>query len=552
LKGRYLLNKDFIEKLHKYKSGLIDKLMRDELIRDIKRERIYEGFERERGVRLDAAYRGVLDYILDNELNRFSVTEIARLSGIPEDTIRAALLKSVKIGILESSVENRYLLSEEFINRLHDSRDIDESIKIIDDSGRNELILHLKREDLYDRLKEEKKIELSAKFREILDVILDNELNGFSSRKIADRSGILEATVDSAFHDFVDEDVGILIKHVEGHYLLDEDFIGMLHDFKVIDDLRKAELILHLRRDELYDRLKEEKKIGLYARYREILNVVLDKELPEFSPKYIAGLLGINRGTVTDALRIMWNAKILTKKRHGTYSLSDEFRFELDNISAGVIKEAEEKKKRREAEEEKKHREAEERARRVISVADEVLGILEAGAKKPIYVVSIKELEDSGLDAADLKPRDIEGELKRTEKIVDLGEKTSRKIVIYDEEEYSRHKEILAGMEETPTDKVIRNSIIFNRFWVIPTRSMLRDGDLKKINKNLKDIYEQHHRRAIARRIEINPANMRKSIYLFERYLIIADTDTLKWTEKEIDENLRNRFLNPEKIGRMV
>ncbi|MCK4492338.1 MAG: hypothetical protein KAU03_06915, partial [Candidatus Altiarchaeales archaeon] len=49
LKGRYLLSEDFIKKLHKYKPGIIDKHRRDDLIWDIKRERIYDEFERDRG-----------------------------------------------------------------------------------------------------------------------------------------------------------------------------------------------------------------------------------------------------------------------------------------------------------------------------------------------------------------------------------------------------------------------------------------------------------------------------------------------------------------------
>ncbi|RLI90832.1 MAG: hypothetical protein DRO89_05125, partial [Candidatus Altiarchaeales archaeon] len=328
LKGHYLLSVEFIDRL--YKSEIINEEKRKKLITDLKIESIYDEFERNTGVRLEASYRNVLSFIIDNRLNCFGVERIAKLSGIPMETIRQAFRKSVNMGILTRVVNNRYLLSEKFIKQLHES-------EIVDDSTRDRLILDLKREHVYDEFRKSDGSKLEPTFREILNLILDKGLNRFGIKKIAEVSGFPTTSIYHALHDFVDAKV--LIKPVRDRYLLSERFINRLHESGIIDDSERNKLILDQRIENLYDRLKREKHIRLDARFREILDIILvhSKEVVTFTPKEIIELSGILKGTVNDALRNFIKGNILKRPRHGVYSLSDEFRSELRKISIGGV-----------------------------------------------------------------------------------------------------------------------------------------------------------------------------------------------------------------------
>ncbi|MCD6093266.1 MAG: hypothetical protein J7J51_00505 [Candidatus Omnitrophica bacterium] len=325
LKGHYLLSEEFVDRL--CKSEIINEEKRKKLITDLKIESIYNEFERNTGIRLEASYRNVLSFIIDSGLNCFGVEKIAKLSGIPMETIRQAFRKSVNMGILTRVVNNRYLLSEKFIKKLYES-------EIVDDSTRDRLILDVKREYIYDEFRKSDGSKLEPMFRETLNLILDKGLNRFSIKKITDVSGFPTTSVYHALHDFVDAKV--LIKPVRDRYLLSERFINRLHKSGIIDDSERIRLILDQRIEELYDRLKREKHIRLDARFREILDVILvySKEVVTFTPKEIIELSGILKGSVNDALRNFVKGNILKRPRHGVYFLSDEFRSELRKITS--------------------------------------------------------------------------------------------------------------------------------------------------------------------------------------------------------------------------
>jgi len=325
LKGHYLLSEEFVDRL--CKSEIINEEKRKKLITDLKIESIYNEFERNTGMRLEASYRNVLSFIIDSRLNCLGVEKIAKLSGIPMETIRQAFRKSVNMGILTRVVNNRYLLSEKFIKKLYES-------EIVDDSTRDRLILDVKREYIYDEFRKSDGSKLEPMFRETLNLILDKGLNRFSIKKITDVSGFPTTSVYHALHDFVDAKV--LIKPVRDRYLLSERFINRLHKSGIIDDSERSKLILDQRIENLYDRLKREKHIRLDARFREILDVILvySKEVVTFTPKEIIELSGILKGSVNDALRNFVKGNILKRPRHGVYFLSDEFRSELRKITS--------------------------------------------------------------------------------------------------------------------------------------------------------------------------------------------------------------------------